>query len=398
MSFKVLFSVGSLRRGGIETWLTNIVKLRRPELRIDFLLDANPGESGDYERLVQSEGCRLFYRPTRSFVTKRATMLGLWPADPSVYHLLRLGRYDVFHVHANEFNGDAMLLAKRAGVPVRIAHCHHTQLARGKKGLEMVIRRLRHETLDRVRLLNNATDICACGRDAGQLLTGNRWATDSRCKVIYCGVPLGDFSKAWALSDRISLLKRHSLPADAIVIGHAGSMGPVPVKNHEFLIRAFRELSLRDSRYHLVMAGDGPLRPILESLVRELNLSTKVRFAGLISDVPAHMAHLFDVHVLPSLAEGLPVVAIEAAAAGLYTVMSENITNEVVEHLPERIERLSLNSPLAHWADRIEFGIKHREVPERGLERVNLTPLSINKSAQDLIDLYSNRLALNKDT
>lgn len=390
---KVLYSLGSLRRGGIETWLTNIVKLRRPELRIDFLLDANPGESGDYEKLVQSEGCRLFYRPTRSFVAKRAAMIGLWPADPSVYHFLRLGRYDVFHVHANEFNGDAMLLAKRAGVPVRIAHCHHTQLARGKKGFEMVIRRLRHETLDRVRLLNNATDICACGRDAGYLLAGNRWATDSRCKVIYCGVPLDDFSKAWALSDRVSLLNRYSLPADAIVIGHAGSMGPVPVKNHEFLIRAFRELSLRDSRYHLVMAGDGPLRRYLESIVKELNLSTRVRFTGLISDVPAHMAHLFDVHVLPSLAEGLPIVAIEAAAAGLYTVMSENITNEVVEHLPGRAEQLSLEAPLATWADRIEHAIGLRELPSIGIARVRATPLSIDRSAQDLSDMYRARLA-----
>lgn len=390
---KILHAVGSLNRGGIETWLTNIVRLGRPEMRMDFILGAGPGESGDYEKVVQDFGSRIFYRKQVSRIAKRMRVMGLCPQDDTLRTLLKSGNYDVFHVHGDEFTGDAVREARLAGTPVRVAHCHHTMLTRGKVGAEMVVRRARFRLVDRPRIMRYATDLLACGRDAGRLIAGEAWQSDPRCKVVYCGVPLADFSRSWQKADRSALLNRYSLPSDAIVVGHAGSMGPVPVKNHEFLIRAFDELSRRNRRYHLVMAGDGPLRQSLESLVRQLGLSTRVTFAGLISDVPAHMAHLFDVHVLPSLAEGLPVVAIEAAAAGLYTVMSENVTEEVVDHLPGRIERVSLSAPLAHWADRIESGVGLREPPAAGLARVNSTPLSIEKSAQDLIDVYSGRLA-----
>lgn len=390
---KILHAVGSLNRGGIETWLTNIVRLGRPEMRIDFLLASEPGCSGDYEKLVQDAGCRIFYRPQVSKLAKRLQILGLYPQDDSVGILLKSGCYDVFHVHGDEFVGDLVKIAYSACTPVRVAHCHSTLLARGKKGLEMSIRHGRFTLVGRPRILKYSTDLVACGRDAGRFMAGKTWGSDARSKIVYCGVPLADFSKALAASNRESLLERHKLPADAIIVGHAGSMGPVPVKNHEFLIRAFRELSTRNSRYHLVMAGDGPLRPSLEHLVQQLNLSSRVRFTGLIPDVPAHMAHLFDVHVLPSLAEGLPVVAIEAAAAGLYTVMSENVTEEVIEHLPGRIERLSLSTPLARWADRIELGISMREPPSVGLARVQKSVLSIGSSADALVSLYRSRLA-----
>jgi glycosyltransferase involved in cell wall biosynthesis len=158
-------------------------------------------------------------------------------------------------------------------------------------------------------------------------------------------------------------------------------------------MRAFAELAKRDSRYHLFMAGDGPLRPKIEAEVHALRIANRVRMPGLLPDVPAHMTHLFDVHVLPSLSEGLPVVAIEAAAAGLYSILSDRITNELAEHLPGRTEQLALEAPLAKWADRIEYGITQRESPLVGIARVRATPLSIERSVQDLVDMYRRRIS-----
>lgn len=390
---KILHVLGSLNRGGIETWMTNIVRLGRPEMRIDFLLSAGPGESGDYERIVQDAGCRIFHIPKVSSLVRRLRALGLCRDDPTLRTLLRAGCYDVVHIHGNEFGGDIAKESHAIGTPVRVVHCHSTTLARGKRGVEMAFRRARFAYLGRPRIRAHATDWVACGRDAGRFMMGDDWGKDSRCKVVYCGVPLADFHRVWTSEDRRSLLALYGLPSDSIVVGHAGSMGPQPVKNHDFLIRAFAKLSLRDPRYRLIMCGDGPLRGSFESRVRQLGLSEKVRFAGLVRNIPALMAHLFDVHVLPSLAEGLPVVVIEAAASGLYTVMSENVTDEIVEHLPGRIERVSLDAPLAYWADRIERGVALREGPAAGADRVGRTPLSIAQSAEQLIRLYQSRLA-----
>lgn len=390
---RVLHSVGSLNRGGIETWLMHVVRQRHPDLKLDFILGAQPGESGDYEREALAAGCTIYHRPFESRLNKRLRMLGLSPTSTTLADTLRTGKYDVLHVHGDEFNGDTVKEAFSVGTPVRVAHCHHTKIARGKGGPEMWVRWARYLTLDRARTLRYATDLVACGRDAGHLMVGNHWKTDARCRVIYCGVSLTAFDVAITETNRSELLVRHGLPSNAIVVGHAGSMGPVPVKNHGFLVRAFAELAKRDSRYYLFMAGDGPLRTNIETEVRDLGISNRVRMPGLLPDVPAHMAHLFDVHVLPSLSEGLPVVAIEAAAAGLYSILSDRITNEIADHLHGRTEQLALETPLAKWADRIEYGITQRESPMVGIARVRATPLSIERSVQDLVDMYRVRLA-----
>lgn len=390
---RILHSVGSLNRGGIETWLTNVVRQRHPELQMDFLLGSQRGESGDYEREVAAIGSRLFYRPPITRANRRLAALGLASIPPVLVEILRRERYDVLHVHGEELNGDTVREAHSAGTPVRVAHCHHTQIARGKSGPEMCLRKLRYVTIDRAWTLRHATDMVACGRDAGRLMVGERWATDPRCKVIYCGVPLSAVKEASIQSSRADLLARYGFPSDAKVIGHAGSMGPTPVKNHALLVQIFAELTRRDARYRLVMAGGGPLRGQIEQQVKELGLVDKVRIPGVIPDVAAHMVHLFDVHLLPSLAEGLPVVAIEAAAAGLFTVMADTVTEEFGEILPGRSERVKLDSPLAHWADRVEAGMLFREPVEDGIRRVRASPFSIESSTESLHKLYSGRLA-----
>ena len=88
-------------------------------------------------------------------------------------------------------------------------------------------------------------------------------------------------------------------------------------KGHRFLLEALAELP--DATLEIV--GDGELRADLEARVRELGLEDRVAFLG---ERPKHEvarlmreARLF---VLPSLAENLPVVLIEAMASGLPSV------------------------------------------------------------------------------
>jgi glycosyltransferase involved in cell wall biosynthesis len=265
-------------------------------------------------------------------------------------------------------------------------------LARGKGGPEIWVRRLRHRTLERRLILRYATDLVACGRDAGRLMLGDAWGKDPRCQVIYCGVTLSAFERALLQTTRAELLAKYALPSDAKVIGHAGSMGPSPVKNHPFLIQVFAELAKRDSRHYLFMAGDGPLRGQIEQQVRSLGLTHRVRMPGLIANVPELMVHLFDVHLLPSLAEGLPVAVIEAAAAGLFSVCSDSVTSELEEHLPQRLAYVSLATPIPMWANAVETGLRQRIPPEEAVKLVRSTPLSIEFSVQALADLYRLRL------
>ena len=82
-------------------------------------------------------------------------------------------------------------------------------------------------------------------------------------------------------------------------------------KGHEHLIRA----AVLVPGAFFVIAGDGPERERLESLVRESGIEERVRFLGQRSDVGALLA-ASDLVVLPSLYEGLPLSVLEAMAAG----------------------------------------------------------------------------------
>lgn len=96
----------------------------------------------------------------------------------------------------------------------------------------------------------------------------------------------------------------------------------VPVKNLDLLLRSYAQVSDRIG-LPLTLAGDGPLRPALESRAAELGISGLVHFVGAQSreDVAALMRRA-DALVLPSKSEGWPLVVAEALACGTPVVAS----------------------------------------------------------------------------
>lgn len=93
-------------------------------------------------------------------------------------------------------------------------------------------------------------------------------------------------------------------------------------KNQSLLLDAFKYAADKDPKIKLVFAGDGELRPELESKVKKLGLEEKVVFLGSVSNVPDHLA-ASDVFILSSDYEGLPLSALEAMASGLPVISTE---------------------------------------------------------------------------
>lgn len=105
-----------------------------------------------------------------------------------------------------------------------------------------------------------------------------------------------------------------------------------PQKGHANLIQALPAIRTRFPNVRLVCAGDGELRSELETLVEHLGLAGTVRFVGHQGNVAEWFAGS-DITVLPSLYEGLPLVAIESLAAGCPVVATAvDGTPEVVVH------------------------------------------------------------------
>lgn len=111
--------------------------------------------------------------------------------------------------------------------------------------------------------------------------------------------------------------ERFSLPTDKFIVGTAGRLEAV--KGQEILIKAFSHLP---THTHLVIAGSGSQRELLEAQVRTLGLEDRVTFLGLVSDMP-HFYQSLNVFCLPSLQEGFPLSTLEAQACGVPCIASD---------------------------------------------------------------------------
>jgi glycosyltransferase involved in cell wall biosynthesis len=115
-------------------------------------------------------------------------------------------------------------------------------------------------------------------------------------------------------------------PGHSPVIGTVGRL--VEQKGHEILIEALERLPGVDA----VVVGDGPLRSGLEQLAREAGVGDRFRLVGWSDDARGYLSG-FDVFVLPSRFEGLPLVVLEAMLAGVPVVASDvGSVSEAIEH------------------------------------------------------------------
>ena len=97
----------------------------------------------------------------------------------------------------------------------------------------------------------------------------------------------------------------------------------------------------------MILVGEGQLREEIEIEVHRRNISKQVLFIGNVGNVNEYMMAM-DILVFPSLFEGFPVTLLEAQATGLYCIISDTITDEVV--LTEQVRMLSLDAGIENWA------------------------------------------------
>ena len=174
-------------------------------------------------------------------------------------------------------------------------------------------------------------------------LFGTAWQSDPRWRLYFCAIDLAAFASR---VDRHLALGDLNIPRDAFVIGHVGRFSQE--KNHRFLIELLVELVRLLPATCLLLVGEGPLRSEVEQQVHESGLSDRVVFAGLRRDVPQLLTNAMDLFLFPSLYEGLPMVLLEAQAAGLPCIISDAIDDDATV-IPNLVQKLSLTQPVTDW-------------------------------------------------
>ncbi len=375
---RMLHCLGSLRHGGIETWLLQVMRhTDRDRFRMDFLVHTS--QAGAYDQEARAMGSRIIACPPTG-LRRPWSYLG-YPRQ--LLAILReQGPYDIVHGHLQEFSGYLLRAAAQAGVKVRIAHSHNSNppLPWQPGRVRRAYNKLLTGWIDRYATLG-----LACSRAAARSLYGEHWESHRRWQILHYGIDPALFS---AQSDSARERRRWGIPADAPVIGHVGRF--VPQKNHAFLLEVIAAcLRLRPDVYFLLV-GDGPLRPAIQKALDQRGLSKRVILTGARSDVPRLMLAAMDAFVFPSLWEGLGIVLLEAQAAGLRVLVSENVPDEFAV-LPQQIERLPLSDGPDHWARRMLLRLDQQKPSrEEALAALRRSGFTIDRSARALQEIYTN--------
>lgn len=261
--------------------------------------------------------------------------------------------------------------AQKAGVKVRIAHAHNTQIIRDYKwALKIVCKRL---------LPFAATDLWGCGRDAGIYYFGKkRW--NERGVIIRNAIETDKFAFNTAVRDEMR--KKYDLKGKK-VLGHVGRFNLQ--KNHNRLLGIFVAYQKRNPESVLVLVGEGELESEIREKAEKFGVADKVIFAGLRQNVN-EWYQMMDVFLLPSLFEGLPVVGVEAQAAGLPCIFSDRVTDEVA--LSDQVIRLPLEVEDEKWVEAIEYLILHKKDRKQGETVVKQAGYDIAIEAKRLQNLY----------
>jgi glycosyltransferase involved in cell wall biosynthesis len=160
------------------------------------------------------------------------------------------------------------------------------------------------------KLLLHLTDciICVAQTDF-DLGLKNGVVVRKKAVVIKNGIEIDKFALVQSNSNNNSELVKSDKP---FVVGSVGRLHLQ--KGYEYLIKSADLILRKHPNVKFVIAGDGELRDELEYLCKSLNVDYAFRFLGIQTDLSAVISQ-FDIFVLPSLWEGLPLVLLEAMAA-----------------------------------------------------------------------------------
>lgn len=326
---RILHSVSNLDRGGIETMLMNYYRhIDRDKVQFDFV--CNKLKPGAYDKEATDMGARIFHSP------------GLHPLRYPQYVQFfkklveRHPEYRVLEVHNGALGLYALNSAKHAGIPTRIYHAHG-------QGLNLDYK-IALKWLCKKMLRFNMTHHFTCGLKAGEYYFGKDVMEHGDYVLVRNAIDVDRFVFHPDVRKR---LRGENGLEDKRVIGHVGRF--MHQKNHTFLLEVFAQIAKRDGKAVLVLLGDGELQEKIRNRAKTLGIFDKVKMMGNVGNAN-EWYQAFDLFILPSHWEGLPVVGVEAQASGLPCLFSSSITSEIA--LTENTLFLDLGSGADTWAER----------------------------------------------
>jgi glycosyltransferase EpsF len=385
---KVLQVIDTLGMGGAETWLMEVLRFWRSEpardRQMDFLVTS--GRAGVFDEEARQLGAKIFYVPfQRNHLINFAR---------EFRRILSAGRYDAIHDHSDYISGWHFLLGAGYLPPARITHVHNPSYQIKTNYGVTRVRRLTAAMGKRL-VARYATYIAGTSQ---QVLEEYGFYSPRFGPIpkgaLHCGFRPDRFLGKPAEA-KTRLCEEFGWPTDSRIILFVGRIDrsadptdPQAHKNAPFAVEVGIESCRRDSRVHMLLAGE--LSPAVSTLQRRIDggeCSGKIVFAGVRRDIE-HLMLASDVLLFPSRGEGLGMVAVEAQAAGLPVIASTGVPRECAV-VPGLVRFLQLRAESLSWASELLFVIAAGRADNLSCNRrIADSPFSVHASSKALADLY----------
>lgn len=344
--------------GGVEMVVMNYYRhIDRNKVQFDFFV--LEGSEIPQKKEIEELGGRVYVLPHY----KHLVMY-----EKELIRILKENNYKIVHSHMNTLSVFSLWGAKRAGVPVRIAHNHSTA---GKGEYKKNIFKYVLRPFAKIY----PTDLFACSQYAGEWLFGKK----AKFNVLNNAIDTEKF--AFDKTERNRIRKELSIE-DKFVIGHVGRF--CYQKNQEFLVELLHScIETGNNDMALLLIGDKNHEAIDEE-IKKYGLDKHVTILENRDDVNK-LYSAMDIFVMPSRYEGLGMVVLEAQYNGLPVIVSKEVPDEAV--ICDNVTKLDLSLNKTSWLDKM-CEIKCDNERNRSENKIIIDKYDINKEASKLTNFY----------
>ena len=275
--------------------------------------------------------------------------------DRKVKKLIKHGGFDIINLHSPFTLGKyALKLAKKYKIPV--VYTMHTKFR------DEFERRLKSRVLVKfmmhyiMKCINGCKNITSVSRGTIKTLKEYGYKNCENVKVIRNATamqPASDGSKIQSIREELGL-------ENAFTFIYTGRLAAT--KNIDFSLRTLAKVKEQGyGNFKFVLIGDGDYGKALKKLVKELNLSDNVIFAGKVTDKKLLACYYSagDALLFPSVFDNASLVILEAAVNGLPVITVKNSCS--AEYIEDGIRGFAWENDEDVWADNIISILKKPE-------------------------------------
>lgn len=331
--------VNSKIGNGINKYIIDVIQyLKKNNCKVDLLTREHNQDGIKYWK---EQGCDEIFvisrnrKPIKQFF--------------EMLKIYKNNKYDVAYFNISEAsNCIGIISAKCCNIKKIIVHSHNSNLKKNNILIYKIKKMCNY--LSKPILTHCCNMFLSCSTEAAKWLYSKKIIKKELYKNIYNLVDYDKFK--YDVKKREKLRKELNIE-NKFVIGHVGRFSKE--KNQMFLLQILKIVLEKKKNAVLFLIGDGGEKNTLVEYTKKMKLEDKVVFTGEIKNTEDYY-QIFDVFVLPSLYEGLPIVGVEAQFSLVPCLFSSKISKEVV--ISENAKLLNIDNPEI-WANEI-YKIKSR--------------------------------------